>query len=132
VTEFGTGITAYSGPVGIAPGADGDMWFAQYDGDQVGRITTGVPSAPRTLTASPRDKAAVVSWVAPASAGAAAITHYRVTAAPGGRTCTTTGKHTCTVTRLKPHTAYRFRVTASNRYGTGPSSAPSRAIIVRV
>jgi virginiamycin B lyase len=38
-TEFSAGITANSGPSGIAAGPDGNMWFTEWDGSQIGRIT---------------------------------------------------------------------------------------------
>ncbi len=134
VKEFSTGITAASSPDGIAAGPDGNMWFTEpSESGQttgIGRITTGVPSAPRRVTASPRSKAVVVSWSAPTNPGAAAITGYRVTAAPGGRTCVSSGALTCTVRGLANATHYRFSVTAHNVSGTGPASAESVAVIV--
>ena len=39
VTEFSAGITAGSGPYGIAAGPDGNLWFTEFDGDRIGRIT---------------------------------------------------------------------------------------------
>jgi len=38
ISEFSTGLTAASGPVGITVGPDGAMWFAQCAATQVGRI----------------------------------------------------------------------------------------------
>jgi hypothetical protein len=42
VTEFSAGITAGSGPSGIAGGPDGNLWFTEYNGDRIGRIGAGV------------------------------------------------------------------------------------------
>src|SRR5947209_12671111 len=39
VTEFSVDISPGSSPEGIAAGPDGNMWFTEYDGDRVGRIT---------------------------------------------------------------------------------------------
>jgi virginiamycin B lyase len=39
VTEFGHGITAAGDPAAIALGADGDLWFTEFNGSRVGRIT---------------------------------------------------------------------------------------------
>jgi virginiamycin B lyase len=38
ITEYSPGITAASGPNGIAKGPDGAMWFTEYDADRIGRI----------------------------------------------------------------------------------------------
>jgi virginiamycin B lyase len=136
VTEFSAGITANSRPAGIAAGPDGNMWFTEpTDGDpgritKIGRITTGVPSAPRTVTASPRSRSAVVSWVAPTNPGTATIKGYRVTATPGAHHCVSTSTRGCTVLGLKNGTRYRFSVTAHNVAGPGPASARSAAVIV--
>ncbi len=83
VHEFSAGITANSVPTWIAEGPDGSLWFAQQIGERVARITTGVPSPPRAVRAGPRNRAAVVTWTAPVSDGATAISGYRVTATPG-------------------------------------------------
>ncbi|HYH58959.1 MAG TPA: hypothetical protein VD790_07035 [Thermoleophilaceae bacterium] len=37
--EFSDGITANATPTGIAAGPDGNMWFTEYGGDRIGRIT---------------------------------------------------------------------------------------------
>ncbi|HEX2772726.1 MAG TPA: hypothetical protein VHN18_09890 [Micromonosporaceae bacterium] len=39
VTEFSEGITLPAAPVEIAAGVDGNLWFTEYDGDAIGRIT---------------------------------------------------------------------------------------------
>lgn len=104
---------------------DADVWrFVSAAPDVV------VPSAPLGVTASPRIRAAVVQWSAPATTGGARITRYTVTATPGGRSCSTTGARTCTVTRLTNRVTYRFSVRAATSAGTGPSSVLSTPIVV--
>jgi hypothetical protein len=39
VTEFSNGITAGSYPYGITPAPDGNLWFAEFNGNAIGRIT---------------------------------------------------------------------------------------------
>jgi hypothetical protein len=111
----------------------GQTWMIQYRGgsfDQdVACSVAGMPSAPRSVVASPRSTMAVVSWVAPASTGGAPVTAYGVTASPGGRTCTTTGARACTVTRLVNRTAYTFTVRAVTIAGVGAPSTRSAAIV---
>ena len=56
ITEYSAGITADSGPDGIARGPDGAMWFTEYSADQIGRIAadgsvTEYPTSPPALTA---------------------------------------------------------------------------------
>jgi len=41
VTEFSKGITKDSGPIGIAAGPDGNMWFTELNGGRIGRVVTG-------------------------------------------------------------------------------------------
>jgi uncharacterized repeat protein (TIGR01451 family) len=41
ITEFGTGITAGSRPLGITRGADGNLWFTESSNNALGRITPG-------------------------------------------------------------------------------------------
>jgi Thermolysin metallopeptidase, alpha-helical domain/Fibronectin type III domain/Thermolysin metallopeptidase, catalytic domain len=89
------------------------------------------PVAPTGVTATAGNAQAVVSWTAPASNGGSPITGYTVTAAPGGRTASTTGATTATVTGLVNGTAYTFTVTATNAAGTSPSSSPSAAVTPR-
>ena len=86
------------------------------------------PGAPTSVTATPGNTKAVVTWTAPTDNGGSAITGYTVTASPGGKTATSTGATTATVTGLINGTAYTFMVTAKNAVSTGPSSSPSAAI----
>jgi streptogramin lyase len=39
ITQFSAGITPGSTPAGIAVGADGNLWFTEFFGDRIGRIT---------------------------------------------------------------------------------------------
>ncbi|NDB18063.1 MAG: hypothetical protein EB027_02120, partial [Actinobacteria bacterium] len=83
-----------------------------------------VPGAPSGVSATAGAASATVSWNAAVGNGAA-ISGYTVTAAPGGKTCTTIGALSCTVTGLTNGTSYTFTVTASNASGEGPASAAS-------
>ena len=86
------------------------------------------PGIPSSISVTPGDGTAVVSWVEPDDGGAT-ISGYTVTASPGGATTTVPGvARSATVTGLTNGVAYRFTVTATNRLGTGPPSAVSNAV----
>ena len=63
ITEYPV-PTPYSEPGGIASGPDGNLWFTEYQGNKIGRVTpsgnvkevlTPTPeSVPRGITAGPR------------------------------------------------------------------------------
>jgi hypothetical protein len=116
-------------PRGYAPAAYDQVnrelvLFGGYDGgtkaDTWTLTLTGPPDAPATVTATPGDKSASVSW-AQANANGSAITSYTVTASPGGATQTTVGAVTsATFTGLTNGTEYTFKVKATNAEGTGP------------
>lgn len=78
------------------------------------------PEAPTSVTATPGNGNAVVSWTAPVSDGGSPIAGYTVTASHGGASCSTTGATTCTVTGLMNRYLYTFHVRASNAEGNGP------------
>ena len=87
------------------------------------------PSAPRSPTAVPGNSQVTVSWQAPTSTGGAAITSYRVTAAPGGASATVDGSTlSVTVTGLTNGTSYTFTVAASNAAGASPASSPTAPV----
>ncbi len=91
----------------------------------------GVPGAPTGAAATAGEASAEVSWTAPRDDGSAAITGYRVTATPGGHTCTT-ATTACRVAGLSGGTAYALTVAAVNGIGTGPESAPTAQVIPTV
>jgi hypothetical protein len=84
------------------------------------------PSAPLSVTATPGNGAAQVSWSVPAEG--APIAGYTVISDHGGRTCTTTGATTCIVEGLTNGDPYTFTVTATNAVGTGPASSASNSV----
>lgn len=85
------------------------------------------PGAPRDVIVATSTRQASVTWTRPADDGGADITSYSVSAAPGGGTCTTAGT-SCTFTGLENGRAYTFRVSATNRIGSG-TSATSEALV---
>ncbi len=89
-----------------------------------GAAPAGTPSAPTSVAAVPHasDPTATVSWAAPATAGASAVTGYVLTRS-GDDTPVQVGGTTTTHTwsGLASSTAYSFTVTALNAQGPGAS-----------
>lgn len=85
------------------------------------------PTDPRNVAAAPATSSAVVTWLAPANAKRAKVTSYRVTARPGGDTCTVKARAplTCTFSGLTPGRRYVFQVQARNsaQFGLKSDSA---------
>lgn len=98
--------------------ADGANTAAQ------GAVFDTEPSQPLSVTATPGDASATVSWSAPVADGGADITSYTATASPGGAQCTSTTT-TCTLTGLANGVAHTVTVTAANAQGSSAASAPS-------
>ena len=99
---------------------DGQVSF-NITQDPIVTITSTVPTAPRSVSATVANSQSVVSWTAPSSNGGSPITGYTVTSSPGSFHCTTTTETSCNVTGLTNGTAYTFAVTATNSVGTGPA-----------
>jgi hypothetical protein len=93
-----------------------------------------VPTAPRSLRATPDNAGVVLQWVAPASNGGRPIVGYVVTPYVGGVAGTprvfTTAATSHTVSALANGTTYTFDVAATNSVGTGARSAKSVPITV--
>jgi Tol biopolymer transport system component len=85
------------------------------------------PGAPTSVTASPGDGSASVSFDAPALDGGLAVTLYTVTASPGDRVATGSSSPIA-VDGLTNGTSYTFAVTATNGAGTGAPSAESSGV----
>lgn len=86
-----------------------------------------VPGAPQAATATPGVTAALISWSPPASNGGMQVAGYKVTAQPGGATCSTEvgvdpDPLRCTVSGLTGGTAYTFSITARNGIGVGAAA----------
>lgn len=85
------------------------------------------PSAPRTVTATPGNAQAVVSFLPPLNTGNAPILRYTVLSNPGFLQTTGTTAP-ITVTGLTNGTSYTFMVFATNSVGNSPQSLPSAAV----
>jgi M6 family metalloprotease-like protein len=86
-----------------------------------------VPGQPTHLVGTRRNGAVDVSWAAPVSVGSSPISHYRVTASPGGRTCDDVASP-CTVTGLTNGIAYTFTAVAFGEAGPSVASEPSAPV----
>ncbi|WP_196804301.1 autotransporter domain-containing protein [Lysobacter sp. HA18] len=90
-------------------------------------VAAVAPGAPTIGTATAGDAQAIVSFVAPASTGGAAVTSYTVTSMPGGITATG-GTSPITINGLTNGVAYAFVVTATNSAGAGAASSQSNSV----
>ncbi|MET1001938.1 MAG: fibronectin type III domain-containing protein [Acidimicrobiia bacterium] len=85
------------------------------------------PGASCCVSAAALPVSARIAW-APAPENGSPVTHYTVTANPGGTQVTATGTST-SFGGLSPGVPYTFTVVAHNAHGPGPSSPPSSAIV---
>lgn len=94
----------------------------------------GAPSAPRLPVAAPANGEARLSWVAPSSSGASAVTSYVVTPYRddvAGRPMLFRSRSTRQiVSGLTNGKSYSFTIAARSRAGTGPKSTLSAPITV--
>jgi Fibronectin type III domain/NHL repeat len=89
-----------------------------FDGLAQSITVRALPSRPRLVTTKLTGSKLKISWSAPFSNGGSSILGYRVTASPGGASCTTSGALTCTITGLRRSTRYSISVVARNVVGT--------------
>ncbi len=104
------------------------IWTASDGTTTASAVTTisyiAPPGAPVSVTATPGDGQATVSFFAPLSDGGSQIVSYTVTASPGGATVTGSAGP-LTLTGLTNGTMYTVAVTATNAAGTSAPSAPA-------
>jgi hypothetical protein len=88
------------------------------------------PGIPTNVSATPGDKVAFVSFVAPPSSATEGITGYLITSTPGAVTATTPANATTNVPVgvLTDGTSYTFTVHAINAGGFGLESTPSKPV----
>jgi hypothetical protein len=87
---------------------------------------TSLPQAPSSVSASPFDSSARITFT-PGATGGSAVTAYTVTSSPGNITASGASSP-ITVTGLTNNTSYTFTVTATNANGTSLASSPSSAV----
>ncbi len=132
-------VPNYPGPGNLTTISCPSIAFCAAGDDGVGgnifvyTNTDTVPGAPTNVIAEPGDAQADLTWDAPTSQGACAITSYTIDTYTGSTLVTTvqTGSTatTYTVTGLTNGTKYTFTVAATNCDGTGPPSTASEPII---
>ena len=105
-------------------------------GTSSGVVPVGLPGVPTAVKAVGGITQATVSWTAPAITAGAPLSSYRVTANPGGGTCsysvpaTGTPSNSCIVTGLSGGQSYTFSVVSIGPAGTSASSISSSATLV--
>lgn len=130
-SEQGTWTVATARLVDTAHNAsvfDSTEWSALGLPSAFDMRSDGTASAPTNVNVVPGTSAttAIVSWVAPANAGASTITAYTVTVAPTGTTVAVGGSASnATVGGLTVGVSYNFSVHATNAAGAGAASTPS-------
>ena len=92
-------------------------------------VPSTTPGAPTSVSASLGSNRITATWSAPLGNGGATVTGYLLTAAPGGKTCQTTGALSCAMTGLTNGTTYTFSVVAINRNGSSAPSVSSAPVI---
>lgn len=89
-----------------------------------------VPAAPSGASATRLDKAAGVTWQAPAPNGGTPVIGYRVVSSPSGiETTVAADQLRATVTGLSNGTAYTFTVYAVNAAGESVASGASNQVV---
>lgn len=90
------------------------------------------PDPPSVVVAKyPGPGTARITWNLPTNDGGKPISRYVVTAAPGGKTCSTSAARACSIGGLAGGKAYTFTVRALNSVGTsGPSPAGVAGVLV--
>jgi len=120
----GTGNGQFTAPQGITVDSAGNVYIADTGNNRIQKFNSDVPTG---VTATAGYGQAIVSFLAPTSNSASAITGYTVTSSPGNITVTGTASPII-VTGLSYGTAYTFTVTASNIVGSSLPSAPSNSV----
>lgn len=131
-------ISAFAFPHGQSPivvyqDANGNVFSGSVVAGSGGSGFTGVPSAPRSVTATPYSASVTVSWDVPEFfGGGAGITGYSVQlSTDGGTTWTFAASATATsvsIAGLTNGQPYVFRAAATNTYGIGPFSAATSSV----
>ena len=123
--EFSAGLTAASGPWGIASGADGNIWFTENAGNRVGRLNFAPGAVTDPATQIHATDATLAGTVTPRSQATTYSFDWGLTTAYGSSTATSSAGSgasaqsvTALISGLAPATTYHFRVVATNAAGT--------------